>query len=78
MVAAGVGMAFARSSVLRAIGLCCALSALTLPARAADQGVEAVVERLGELTDTVRVALFATGCASIADAQTRPILAPVP
>ena len=39
MVAAGVGMAYARSSVLRAIGFCCALSALTLPARAAEQGV---------------------------------------
>ncbi len=46
--------------------------------RAADQGVDAVVERLGELTDTVRVALFATGCASIADAQSRPILVSAP
>ena len=65
--------------VAKCVALGASLCGLAGPLlRAADQGVEAVVERLGELTDTVRVALFATGCASIADAQTRPILAPVP
>ncbi|MBL8097473.1 MAG: type 2 isopentenyl-diphosphate Delta-isomerase [Anaerolineales bacterium] len=46
--------------------------------RAADQGPEAVVDRIGELTDTLRVAMFATGCASIADMRTRPVIEPVP
>lgn len=61
--------------VAKCVALGASLCGLAGPLlRAADQGVEAVVERLGELTDTVRVALFATGCASIDEAQTRPIL----
>lgn len=65
--------------VAKCVALGASLCGLAGPLlRAADQGVEAVIERLGELTDTVRVALFATGCASITDAQTRPILVSAP
>ena len=46
--------------------------------RAADQGPEAVVEKLGELTDTLRIAMFATGCATIDEMHTRPVIVSTP
>lgn len=61
--------------VAKCVALGASLCGLAGPLlRAADQGPDAVVEKLGELADTLRIAMFATGCATIDDLQTRPVI----
>ncbi len=65
--------------VAKCVALGASLCGLAGPLlRAADQGPDAVIEKLGELIDTLRVAMFATGCARLADLRTRNVIEPAP
>ncbi len=42
--------------------------------KAANRSTEAVIDKIGELTDTLRIAMFAAGCADLAALQTGSVL----